>query len=326
MRRAVAAAAVVLTAALALAGASGARAQAYPTHPVRLVVPYPAGGAADILARVIGQKLSERLGEPVIVENRPGAGTAIGAKFVAKAPPDGYTILMGTVSSHAINPALTKDVGYDPVADFAPISLVASLPFILDVNPSVPAHSVAELIALAKRQPGKLTFASAGIGTSNQLAGELFKSMAGIDIVHVPYRGSAPALEDVIAGHVTMMFDLTITSLPQIAAKQVRALAITTPRRSKLVPDLPTVAESGLPGYAVDAWFGLFAPAKTPDTVVSRLNAETVAVMSLPDVRASLAKQGAEPLTSTPADFARYVRSELAKWTKVVHQSRISIN
>jgi tripartite-type tricarboxylate transporter receptor subunit TctC len=326
VRRAVAAAAVVLTAALALAGASGARAQAYPTHPVRLVVPYPAGGAADILARVIGQKLSERLGEPVIVENRPGAGTAIGAKFVAKAPPDGYTILMGTVSSHAINPALTKDVGYDPVADFAPISLVASLPFILDVNPSVPAHSVAELIALAKRQPGKLTFASAGIGTSNQLAGELFKSMAGIDIVHVPYRGSAPALEDVIAGHVTMMFDLTITSLPQIAAKQVRALAITTPRRSKLVPDLPTVAESGLPGYAVDAWFGLFAPAKTPDTVVSRLNAETVAVMSLPDVRASLAKQGAEPLTSTPADFARYVRSELAKWTKVVHQSRISIN
>lgn len=325
MRRAVAAA-VVLTAVLALGSASDARAQAYPTHPIRLVVPYPAGGAADILARVIGQKLSERLGEPMVIENRPGAGTAIGAKFVAKAPPDGYTILMGTVSSHAINPALTKDVGYDPVTDFAPISLVASLPFILDVNPSVPAHSVAELVALAKRQPGKLTFASAGIGTSNHLAGELFKSMAGIDIVHVPYRGSAPALEDVIAGHVTMMFDLTITSLPQIAAKQVRALAITTPRRSRLAPDLPTVAESGLPGYAVDAWFGLFAPAKTPDSVVNRLNAEAVAVMSLPDVRASLAKQGAEPLTSTPADFARYVRSELAKWTKVVHQSGISVN
>lgn len=325
MRRAVAAA-VVLTAVLALGSASDARAQAYPTHPIRLVVPYPAGGAADILARVIGQKLSERLGEPMVIENRPGAGTAIGAKFVAKAPPDGYTILMGTVSSHAINPALTKDVGYDPVTDFAPISLVASLPFILDVNPSVPAHSVAELVALAKRQPGKLTFASAGIGTSNHLAGELFKSMAGIDIVHVPYRGSAPALEDVIAGHVTMMFDLTITSLPQIAAKQVRALAITTPRRSRLAPDLPTVAESGLPGYAVDAWFGLFAPAKTPDSVVNRLNAETVAVMSLPDVRASLAKQGAEPLTSTPADFARYVRSELAKWTTVVHQSGISVN
>ena len=317
---------VVAAAALALAGAPHARAQAYPDRPVKLIVPYPAGGAADILARVIGQKLTERLHEAVVVENRPGAGTAIGAKLVAKSPPDGYTILMGTVSSHAINPALTKDVGYDPVTDFAPITLVASLPFILDVNPSVPAHSVRELIALAKAQPGKLTFASAGNGTSNQLAGELFKSMAGVDIVHVPYRGSAPALQDVIAGHVTMMFDLTITSLPQIKAKQVRALAITTLKRSQLAPNLPTVAESGLPGYAVDAWFGLFAPAKTPEAVVARLNQETAAVLALPDVKERLASQGAEPLTSTPAEFARYVKSELAKWTKVVHQSHITTN
>jgi tripartite-type tricarboxylate transporter receptor subunit TctC len=316
-------AAALLAAALAT---SAARAQTYPTHPIKFVVPYPAGGAADILARVVGQKLADRLGQPVVIDNRPGAGTAIGTDLVAKAPPDGYTILMGTVSSHAINPALNTNVGYDPVKDFAPISLVASLPFILDVHPSVPATSVAELIALAKAQPGKLNFASAGNGTSNHLAGELIKQMAGVDIVHVPYRGSAPALSDVIAGQVTMMFDLTITSLPQIEAKQVRALAITTPKRSQLAPDLPTVAESGLPGYAVDAWFGVFAPAGTPKPVVDRLNAETVAAMKLPDVRERLASQGAEPLTSTPGEFADYVKTEAAKWAKLVRDSGMTVN
>ncbi|HEX9462990.1 MAG TPA: tripartite tricarboxylate transporter substrate binding protein [Alphaproteobacteria bacterium] len=315
--------AVLLTAAL---GGSGAHAQVYPSHPIKFVVPYPAGGAADILARVVGQKLSEQLGQPVVIDNRPGAGTAIGSDLVAKAPPDGYTILMGTVSSHAINPALNTNVGYDPVKDFAPIAPVASLPFILDVHPAVPARSVAELIALAKAQPGKLNFASAGNGTSNHLAGELFKSMAGIDIVHVPYRGSAPALSDVIAGQVTMMFDLTITSLPQIEARQVRALAITTPKRSALAPDLPTVAESGLPGYAVDAWFGVFAPAGTPPPVVKRLNTETVAALKLPDVRERLASQGAEPLTGTSEEFAAYVRSEAAKWAKLVHDSGMTVN
>jgi tripartite-type tricarboxylate transporter receptor subunit TctC len=318
--------AAALAAALTLVGARDVIAQGYPAHPVKFVVPYPAGGAADILARVVGQKLSERLGQPVVIDNRPGAGTAIGSELVAKAPADGYTILMGTVSSHAINPALNTHVGYDPIKDFAPISPVASLPFILDVHPAVPANSVAELIALAKAHPGKLNFASAGNGTSNHLAGELFKSMAGIDIVHVPYRGSAPALSDVIAGQVTMMFDLTITSLPQIQAKQVKALAITTPKRSALAPDLPTVAESGLPGYAVDAWFGVFAPAGTPMPIVDRLNADTVAAMSLPDVRERLAGQGAEPLTSTPAAFADFVRSEAAKWQKVIRESGATVN
>jgi tripartite-type tricarboxylate transporter receptor subunit TctC len=318
--------AAVLIAALAIGQPSLASAQAYPSRPVKFVVAYPPGGAADILARLIGQKLSERLGQPVVIDNKPGAGTAIGTDQVAKSAPDGYTILMGTVSSHAINPALNTNVGYNPVADFTPISLVASLPFVLVVNPAVPAKSVAELIALAKAQPGKLNFSSAGNGTSNHLAGELFKSMTGVNIVHVPYRGSAPALADVVSGQITMMFDLTLTSLPQIQAGSVRGLAITTPKRSPLAPNLPTVAESGVPGYEVDAWFGVFAPAKLPAPIVKRLNDDIVAIMKMPEMGQKLAAQGAAPLSSTPAAFAAYVKSEAAKWGKVVKDSGMTIN
>jgi tripartite-type tricarboxylate transporter receptor subunit TctC len=317
--------AAALIALLAI-GAADARAQGYPNKPIKFVVAYPPGGAADILARLIGQRLSERLGEPVVIDNKPGAGTAIGTDLVAKSAPDGYTILMGTVSSHAINPALNTNVGYDPVRDFQPISLVASLPFVLVVNPSVPATSVQELIALAKAQPGKLNFSSAGNGTSNHLAGELFKSLAHVDIVHVPYRGSAPALADVVSGQITMMFDLTLTSLPQMQAGTVRGLAITTPKRSPLAPNLPTVAEFGVPGYDVDAWFGVFAPAKTPAAIVKRLNAETVAIMRQPDMAQKLAAQGAAPLTSSPEEFATYVKSEATKWGKVVKDSGMTVN
>jgi tripartite-type tricarboxylate transporter receptor subunit TctC len=318
--------ALALLAALVVGGVASAQAQSYPSRPVKFVVPYPPGGAADILARLIGQRLSEKLGQPVVIENKPGAGTAIGTDAVAKSAPDGTTILMGTVSSHALAPAMNANVGYDPVKDFAPISLVASLPFVLVVHPEVPAKSVGELVALAKREPGKLNCSSAGNGTSNHLACELFKSMTGTNIVHVPYRGSAPALADVIAGQITMMFDLTLTSLPQIQSGTVRGLAITTPKRSQLAPNLPTVAESGVPGYGVDAWFGVFAPAKTPDAIVNRLNSDIVAIMKLPEMSEKLAAQGAEPLTSTPAAFAAYVAEEAAKWGKVIKASGMTAN
>jgi tripartite-type tricarboxylate transporter receptor subunit TctC len=306
---------------LLLASAFSSHAQAWPTKPIRLVVPYPPGGSADILARSIGQKLSDGLGQQVVVENRPGAGTAIGAEAVAKAAPDGYTILLGTVSSHAINPALTPGLKYDPVKDFAPVSLVASIPFALIVHPSLPATSVKELIALAKAKPGSLNFSSAGSGTSNHLAGELFKSMTGTFMVHIPYKGSAPALNDLIAGQVQLMFDLVLTTAPHVKSGAVRALAVTGRERSSALPGVPTVAESGVPGYEVSAWFGFFAPAGTPPAVVNALNAETVKTLRLPDLRERLASQGADAVTNSPEQFSALVREELAKWTRVVKAS-----
>jgi len=313
-------AAAALFAAALLAPAGGALAQ-WPTKPVRLIVPYPPGGSADILARAIGQKVGEGLGQQVVIDNRPGAGTAIGADVTAKAAPDGYTIMLGTVSSHAINPALTTGLKYDPVKDFAPVSLVASIPFALIVHPSLPAHSVKDLIALAKSKPGSLNFSSAGTGTSNHLAGELFKSMTGTFMVHIPYKGSAPALNDLIAGQVHLMFDLVLTAAPHVKSGAVRAIAVTGRERSGVLPGVPTVAESGVTGYEVSAWFGFFAPAGTPSAIVNALNAETVKAMRMPDLRERLGSQGAEPVTSTPEQFAAYVKDELAKWTRVVKAS-----
>ena len=294
--------------------------QGWPAKPVRLIVPYPPGGSADILARAIGQKLAEGLGQQVIIDNRPGAGTAIGAEATAKAPPDGYTIMLGTVSSHAINPALSP-VKFDPIRDFAPVSLVASIPFALIVHPSLPANSVRDLVALAKARPGSLNYSSAGNGTSNHLAGELFKSMTGTFMVHIPYKGSAPALNDLIAGQVQLMFDLVLTSAPHVKSGAVRAIAVTGGERSSALPGVPTVAESGVPGYEVTAWFGFFAPAATPAAIVNALNAETVKAMRLPDLRERLASQGADPITDTPEQFAAYVKEELGKWTRVVKMS-----
>ena len=313
-------------AAALLAFASSAHAQSWPAKPLRLIVPFPPGGSADILARAVGQKLAEGLGQPVVIDNRPGAGTAIGAEATAKAPPDGYTVMIGTVSSHAINPALNPGLKYDPVKDFAPISLVASIPFALLAHPSLAARSVPELVALAKAKPDALNFSSAGNGTSNHLAGELFKRMTGTSIVHVPYKGSAPALTDLVAGQVQLMFDLVLTAAPHVRSGAARALAVTGRERSAVLPGVPTVAESGVPGYEVSAWFGLFAPAGTPASVVSALAAETAKALRQPDLRERLAAQGADPITNTPEQFAAFVKEELAKWSGVVKASGMKVD
>ena len=311
---------------IATMGASSAHAQSYPTKSVRLIVPFPPGGSADILARAIGPRLTEGLGQSVIIENRPGAGTAIGTEATAKSAPDGYTIMLGTVSSHAINPSLNAKLGYDPIRDFAQISMVASIPFALLVHPTVPARSLAELIALARRDPGKLNYASAGSGTSNHLAGELFNAMARVDMTHIPYKGSAPALTDLLAGQVNVMFDLVLTAAPHVRAGTARALAVTSRDRSASLAQVPTVAESGVPGYDVSAWFALFAPANTPPAPVRRLADETARVMKLVDVRERLASQGADALSSTPEATAQFVRAELAKWSRVVKSSGMKID
>ncbi len=308
----------ILIGALIAVSAAATHAQSYPSRSVRLIVPFPPGGSADILARTVGQKMSEGLAQSVVIENRPGAGTAIGAEATAKSAPDGYTIMIGTVSSHAINPSLNAKLAYDPIRDFTPISPVASIPFALLVHPSLPAKNMQELIAIARAKPGVLNFSSAGNGTSNHLAGELLKSMARVDLVHIPYKGSAPALNDLLAGQVNMMFDLVLTAAPHVKAGTVRAVAVTGKDRSIALPNVPTITESGLPGYEVSAWFGIFAPANTPADVVQRLNQEVVRVMQLTDVRERLAGQGAEPMSSSPAAFAEYVRGELVKWSGVV--------
>ena len=306
--------------------AFSALAQTYPAKPVRLIVPFPPGGSADILARAIGQKAGEGLGQQFIVDNRPGAGTAIGAEALARSAPDGYTVMIGTVSSHAINPALNPKLPFHPVKDFTPVSLVATIPFAMIVHPSVPARNVQEFIALARAKPGSLNYSSAGSGTSNHLSGELLKSMSGIDIVHVPYKGSAPALNDLIAGQVSLMFDLVLTAAPHIKSGAVRGIAVTSAQRSSALPELPTVAESGVPGYEVSAWFGIFGPAGLPAAVAQRLNAEFVKAVQQPDLRQRLASQGAEPLTSTPEEFASYLRSEIDKWAKVVKASGMKVD
>ena len=305
-----------LMAALALA-CGPALAQGFPTRPVTLVVPYPPGGSADILARTVGQKLAEKLGQPVVIENKGGAGTAIGTRFVAEATPDGYTLLMGTVSSHAINPAMAK-VGYDPVRDFVPVAPLASIPFVLVTNPAAPYLKLSELLAAARQKPGTISYASAGPGTSNHLAGEMLATAAQVQLLHVPYRGSAPALADVLAGHVPLMFDLQTTAVPNIRAGKLKALAVTGTQRSALLPDVPTVAESGLPAFEVSAWFALFAPARLPPAVLKRLSDDMADVLKAPDMVQKLRELGAEPDKRPAADFAGYVRSEAERYGAVV--------
>jgi len=312
---------------LTLLTAHAALAQApFPARPVRLVVPYPAGGPADVLARTIGTRLGEGLGQTVIIDNRGGAGTAIGTKAVADAPADGYTILLGTVSSHAINPILNPRIGYNPVKDFAAIGPVAATPFLLVVHPSVQAQTVRELIALAKARPGTLASGSAGNGTSNHLAIELFKTQTGTDILHVPYKGSAPALADVLSGQIPMMFDLVTTSVPQVRSGTLRALAVTSRERLPALPTVPTMIEAGVPDFDVSAWFGLFAPAATPPAVIARLNAELEKALLLPDVRDRLASLGALPMGGTPAEFGNFVRNENLRWANVVKASGMKID
>ena len=309
------------TALLTANAAAQTPAPAFPTKAIRFVVPFPAGGPLDISARVIGQKLTEAWGQPVIVDNRPGAGGNIGAELVAKAVPDGYTILMGAVSTHAINPWLYAKMPYDPIRDFVPVSLVTQVPNVLIVHPSVPAKTVKELIALAKAQPGQLNYASGSTGSAGHLAGELFNVMAGVKTVHIPYKGAPAAVIDLLSGQVSFMFDNLASALPNIKAGRVRALAVTTLARSPLLPALPTMNEAGLKGFDVSTWFGVFAPGDTPQDIADRLNAGVVAALKAPDVRERLAAMGAEPKPGTPAQFAAFVKAELAKYEKVVKAS-----
>lgn len=292
----------------------------YPTKPVRVVVGFPAGSGADITARLIASKLGEPLGQQLIVDNRPGAGSNIAAELAAKAPPDGYTLFLGTVAN-TINATLYSKLAFDFQRDFAPIVLATAAPNVLVVHPSVPAKSVSDLIALAKTRPGQLNFASSGTGTAPHLSGELFKTMGGVDIVHVPYKGSPQAVSDVISGEVALMFSPASTVLPHVKSGRLRALAVTTVSRLPSLPELPTVAESGLKGYETITWFGFVAPARTQQAVLTRLNAEIVKVLALPEVRQQFAAQGIEVLGGTPAQFAAYIQQEIAKWARVIKLS-----
>jgi tripartite-type tricarboxylate transporter receptor subunit TctC len=300
---------------------SAATYAAYPDKPIRLIVPFPAGGATDFMARSLAQKLSERLGQPIVVDNRGGAGGTIGAEAVASAPPDGYTLLFSTMGVLAINPSLYDKLRYDPVKDFAPVSLTHATANLLVVHPSVPAKDVKELIALAKARPGTLTFGSSGNGTSSHLSGELFKSMAGIDITHVPYKGTGPALTDLLTGRISMMIDTVSVHVENVNAGKLRALGVTSAKRTPSLPNVPTIAEAGLPGFDVSIWLGVLAPAKTPPDIVARLNSEIRKVMTEPEMKAQLVKAGIDPLTSTPDEFAATIKNDMAKWGKVVKAS-----
>ncbi len=313
-------------AAMSLPLSPSALAQPFPSKPLRIVVPFPAGGTTDVLARAVAQKLTETLGQPVVVDNRPGAGGNIGAELVAKSPPDGYTLLMGTVGTHAINPGLYPKMPYDHVRDFAPVILVAGVPNVLVVNPSLPVNSVQELIVYSKANPGKLNFASSGNGTSIHLSAELFKTMAGVQIMHVPYKGSAPALQDLVGGQVQLMFDNLPSSLALIKGGKLKALAVTSSARAAALPDVPTLAESGLPGFEASSWFGLLAPAGTPQPAIATLNAEVAKWLATPEAREKLLAQGAIAAGGTPEDFTRHIAAETAKWQKVVKESGAKVD
>jgi tripartite-type tricarboxylate transporter receptor subunit TctC len=310
---------------LALSAAAAA-AQPYPSKPIRLVVPFPAGGTTDILAREVGQRLSLSLGQPVVIDNRPGAAGNIGSELVAKSAPDGYTLLMATVGTHAINPNLYARIPYDHVKDFAPVVLVAGVPNVLEVTPSLPVHSVADLIKLAKEKPGQINFASSGSGTSIHLSGELFKTMAGVDMTHVPYKGSAPAITDLIGGQVQVMFDNLPSSLQQIKAGKLRAIAVTSAQRAPALPDVPTIAESGLPGFEATSWFGIVAPAGTPPTIIARINADVNQWLQSPEAKEKLLAQGAVAAGGSPEQFAAYIHAETEKWARVVKASGAKVD
>ncbi len=293
----------------------------YPDQPIHLVVPFPAGGGADNLARLIMPKVGQELGQPIVIENRPGAGGNVGAEQVARAAPDGYTLLYGTNGTHAINRALYGNLQFDPVKDFVPVSRMTQIAAMLIVNPGFPVHSVGELVQYAKANPGKVNFASAGNGTTSHLAGVLFGSMAAIDIVHVPYRGGAAAATDLMGGQVQMMIDVMPNALPLAKGGKVRGVAVTTLRRSPAAPEFPTFAESGVAGFEVSAWDGVLAPAGTPPAIVDRLNAAIRRALDDREVREALQARGAQPVAGTPAEFARHIRSESDKWAGVVRLS-----
>jgi len=291
----------------------------YPQRPIRLIVPFAAGGGLEITARSIGQKLTEKRGQSIVIDNRPGAATIVGSEIAAKASPDGYTLLMIT-TTFAINPSLYGKLPYDPVREFAPVTQINSVPNILVVNPSIPAHTVRELIALAKAKPGQLNYASAGSGTSPHLAAELFKTMAGIEMTHIPYKGIPPAVTDVIAGRVTMLMTTTISAAPHVKSGRLRALAITSPKRLAAMPEVPAIGET-VPGYEADAFQGMVAPAGVPREIVRQLADDIAAIVRLPEIRERIIADGAEPIGSTPEAFSVFLKKEMLKWGKVVKES-----
>lgn len=316
--------AVMALATCAFAGA--ACGQAYPAKPVKIVVPFAAGGAVDILTRVLADKMQPVLGQQIVVEPVVGAGGNIGSAAVAKAAPDGYTLLMATTGTHTINPGLYKNMPFDAVKDFAPVTLIASVPNVLVVHPDVPVKTVSELVALAKSQPGKLNFASFGHGTSNHLSGELFKSVAGVDVVHVPYKNAPQAVLEIVGGQVNFAFVNAPLALPQVRAGKLRALAVTGAKRSPAMPDLPTMAEAGLPQFVVESWYGLMAPAGTPEPVIRKVRDDTLKTLARADLVDAFAKQGADVVTSTPAEFAAMIATEKARWAEVIAKSGAKID
>lgn len=314
------------TVALALlASASVAQAQGYPNRPVRFVVPFAAGGSTDMVARALGPKLNEIFGQTFIVDNRPGGGTVIGTESVARSPADGYTLLV-VPAPFTINPSLLSKLPYDPLNDFTPVTLINTTPLVVVVNPSVPARNIKELIGLAKARPGMLNFGSSGTGGSNHLAGELFNAMAGVKMIHVPYKGNAPALTDLVGGHVDLIFNGLTSAYPMIKANRLRPLAVTSMTRSAVLPDMPTLDESGLKGFEAVAWNGLAGPARTPPEAVEKLSGAIRKVLANPDMRERLKSEGSDPVGSTPPEFAKFLRDEITKWAKVIKFSGAKAN
>lgn len=315
----------LLAACAAVLFSGAALAQDYPSRPVKIIVPFPAGGSNDIIARIVAQKLTERNGQTFLVENRGGAGGNLGAETVASAEADGYTLLLTAPPPLTINGSLYKKLPFDPAKAFAPVALIASVPIVLVVNPSVPAKNVGELIALAKAKPGSLNFGSSGIGSTNHLAGELLKSMAGVDIVHVPYRGAAPAMNDLLAGQIPFMFDNMPAVLPQVQGKAINAIAVASAKRADALPDVPTVAET-IPGFEASSWFGLVAPAKTPQPALAKLSSELEVILKMPDLKKRLAELGAEPGTVVGDAFGQFMTDETTKWGKLVKASGATVD
>ncbi len=298
-------------------------AEAYPSRPIRIIVPFAPGGGTDLTARLVGQRVSERTGQPVIIDNRPGAGTMLGTELTLKSAPDGYTFLIAS-ASHAINPSLYRKVNYDPIRDFAPITLAISFPFVIAVHPSVPVRNVKELIAHAKANAGRLTYASSGTGATNHLAGELFKSMAAVDLVHVPYKGGGPALNDTIGGQVSMIFGTVLETMPQVRAGKLRGLAVSGGKRAAFAPDLPTASEDGLAGYNVTGWYAFLAPAGIDRTVLTKLNQEITGALAAPGIMEKLLAMGAEPWPTSPQKAQEFIAAEVSRWGKLIRGARIT--
>ena len=316
-------AAAVLLVPLACAGAGAVHAQGYPNRVIRFIIPQSAGSATDTVARLIGTRLAERFGQPVVHENRTGAGGVIGAELLVKSAPDGYTLLIIS-ATHTVNPSLRKSLPYDSINDFAPVTMATAQPYVMLAHPSLPVKGVKELVALARARPGQINFASSGAGTLGHLGFEQLKTIAKVNMVHVPYKSIGAAMADIVGGHITLLYSTVVSGMPQVNAGRLRALAVSSPRRAQVAPSVPTVAESGFPGYEVTGWYGVVAPAKTPPEIVNRLHGEISAILRLPAVAERLAGDGSEAVGSTPEQFSAHIRAEIAKWAKVVKAAGIT--